>query len=83
MTLGDLVATQWGEGRIVDVDPDDSTNLLVECRRIVSVRADQLELVERASLLRRCAMRARAFVLTVRDCGWRYAMVDIHRAIIS
>jgi hypothetical protein len=39
-----------------------------------SADACGLRLVERASWVRRYAMKAKAFYLRVRDCGWRYAI---------
>jgi hypothetical protein len=74
--LGDLVATTHGAGlgRVVDVDPDDCNELLIKCSHSVRVGRDPIELVERASPLRRWAMRVTAFALMVRDCGWRYAI---------
>jgi hypothetical protein len=66
--LGDLVALDDGKmGRIIDVDPEDCNKLCVH----EVVRAGRVEVVERASLLRRLIMRADAFFLRVRDCGWR------------
>jgi hypothetical protein len=71
--LGDYVQVADGFGRIVDIDPEDCNAILVECVHEARVGRDPIRLIERGSLFRRCAMRAEAFYLRVRDCGWRYA----------
>jgi hypothetical protein len=72
--LADLVQAHGQYVRISDIDPDDCNALLVKVVREVRVGRDRIEMVERASLLRRYAMRLHAFALRVRDCGWRYAI---------
>jgi hypothetical protein len=64
LRLGDLSVTNNGEmGRIVDIDPEDRNTLLVERVHVVRVGRDSVEVVERASLLRRFIMQAHAFFL--------------------
>ena len=72
--LGDLVFANGGFRRVIDVDPDDNTCLLVSDVMQVRTDRDRVEMVKRASLLRHYAMRVHAFVLRVRDCGLRYAI---------
>jgi hypothetical protein len=75
--LGDVVKLADGRrGLVIDIDPEDRNALLVESVHVHDVRVgrDRIEMVERASLLRRVAMRLKAFALKVRDCGLRYAL---------
>jgi hypothetical protein len=72
--LGDLVFANGGFRRVIDVDPDDNTRLLLSDVLQVRTDRDRVEMVERASLLRHWIMRAHAFMLRVRDCGLVYAL---------
>jgi hypothetical protein len=72
--LGDLVFANGGFRRVIDVDPDDNTRLLVSDALQVRTDRDRVEIVECASLVRHWAMRAHAFYLRVRDCGFYYAV---------
>ena len=72
--LGDLGELADGsQGRVIDVCPDTG-DLLILQPNVKSVRPYQVRLIARASLARHYAMRAHAFYLRVRDCGWRYAL---------
>jgi hypothetical protein len=42
LSLGDLVATTHGLGRVVDVDPEDRNALLVACVHQVRVGRDPI-----------------------------------------
>jgi hypothetical protein len=74
--LGDLVELAGQQAEIIDVDPDTGDVVVLQPRLISVPLAEtgRYRLVARASLLRRCAMRVRAFALKVRDCGLRYAL---------
>jgi hypothetical protein len=68
LRLGHLSVTNGEMGRIVDIDPEDRNTLLVERVHMVRVGRDSIEVIERASLLRRFIMQAHAFFLWARDC---------------
>jgi hypothetical protein len=72
--LGDLVFANGAFRRVIDIDPDDNTLLLLSDVLEVRTGRDRVEIVERASLLRHWIMRGHAFYLRVRDCGLRYAI---------
>jgi heat shock protein HspQ len=73
--LGDKVAHRANGrlGEVIDVDPDNG-DLIVEYRSLVTCRCDAARFVERASPLRHWSMRAHAFYLRMRDCGFAYAL---------
>ena len=72
--LGDLVFANGAFRRVIDVDPDDNTRLLVSDVLQVRTDRDRVEMVERASPLRHWIMRAHAFYLRARDCALGYAL---------
>jgi hypothetical protein len=76
LQVGDVVEFAGRQCRIIDVDPDTGDVVVLQPRLISVPLAEtcRYRLVERASLLRRCAMRLMAFALRLRDCGLRYAL---------